>query len=493
MAKQKDVADGDIDALGARVAERFCALPWANFNSHDKDTRLKTRDRVFRIRKDLMKVAAVDPVRASKIWDEHVPTFVPRPLELPERPRDDLPVNIIQAGRLRRPRPSEPLLSPQPSDPEGPVTQAWPESRLNEKVGSAPAKETVNVSQSREQADARARMLLEGLNKQYLQAEDKYHFRDKSAEIAFEAQERKLVTRHESPSVVASMIDLAEVRGWSSISLSGSEAFRREAWLQASLRDIDVTGYRPTKLDRVRRDELRSERLPGTAKNIIQQNDPLSGVPARRNSGFQTIADDGKAEPKVPLTPAQAQFLGVMEATMRHRGDTPETIARARDLANDRLTSHRVHLGKLVDVGTAPYREKKGEPASHFVTLEDEQGVRAKIWGVDLPRALNEARAEPGQLIAVAFKGRQPVSVDVQVRDAGGAQIGTEQRLVNRNSWEIVQFDRLRAEARSAILKAVQRQENPAQLQVFDRKAPPVAPPPPPGRTSRTRLKEPVR
>ena len=43
--------------------------------------------------------------------------------------------------------------------------------------------------------------------------------------------------------------------------------------------------------------------------------------------------------------------------------------------------------------------------------------------------------------------------------------------MVERNTWEVVQFDRLREEAKASVAQAVERQNNPATLKVFDRSA----------------------
>lgn len=467
--------DFDVDAVSADVTRRFDEVPWKFFDSKDLAASGETRYSVSRIQTDLMKVAAVDPARAGRIWDEHVPDFVPRPPELPGEERASEPVNGIEPGRRRRKPIQEPFLDTVSAKSDRPAPDqiaAQPHvAREVETLGSAPKHPVTEPTVE----DARLRLLLDGLSRQYVKAEDKYHFRDRNGDVAFEAQDRKLLTKHETPAVVSSMIDLAETRGWSALKLTGTDDFRREAWLQANLRDIEVSGYRPTKLDKARLDELRAEKSEAGQSNVVERADlkPRSGPPAPR---FEPLLEDGGAEPKVPLTPTQDQFLRTMEATMRHRGDSLAAIAKARELANERLTSNRVHVGTLVEVGTAPYQDKKGEKLSHFVTLENDKGEQTKVWGVDLPRAIDEAGAKSGQLVAVAFAGRRSVSVDVLVKDTAGQTLRTEPRLVDRNSWDVVQFDRLRDEAKASVLSAVHRQQNPAELKVFDRGASPAAP-----------------
>jgi putative DNA primase/helicase len=470
-------ADIDVDALSAEVASRFDDVPWQLFDSKDLASSGETRFLVSRIQADLLKVASVDPLRAGQIWEEHVPDFVPRPVELPEPERKDAPVNAIEPGRRRRKLQAEPYLdSVTPSASKAEDVAAPNVQNRSERPANGAEVDPVPGTRSKDaREEGRVRLLLDGLNKQYLRADDKYHFRDKAGEVAFEVQEKKLVTQHDTPSVVSSMIDLAEAQGWSSLKLTGTDEFRREAWLQASLRGLETSGHRPTKLDMARLEELRTERASPVVTNAIENTPHRSPVLAAA-ARFESLVDDGRAEPKIALTPTQDQFLRTMEATMRHRGDGVAAIAKARELAMERLTSDRIHVGTLGEVGTAPFQDRPGEKLSHFVTLTDDKGHPSKVWGVDLPRALNEAGAQPGQLVAVAFSGRKPVSVDVPIRDEAGKTIRTEKKVVDRNTWQVVQFDRLREEAKASVLTAVHRQQNPAELKVFDRSAQPAKP-----------------
>jgi hypothetical protein len=45
------------------------------------------------------------------------------------------------------------------------------------------------------------------------------------------------------------MLDIAESKSWSSISLKGTEEFKQKAWLEASIRGIKTKGYEPTEKD----------------------------------------------------------------------------------------------------------------------------------------------------------------------------------------------------------------------------------------------------
>lgn len=94
--------DFDAYALSVEVAERFDAVKWKTFNATNLEVRNETRQEVLNIRSDLMKVAKADPALAARVWDDHVPSFVPRPAELPQIDVALNPVNTIEPGRKRR-------------------------------------------------------------------------------------------------------------------------------------------------------------------------------------------------------------------------------------------------------------------------------------------------------------------------------------------------------------------------------------------------------
>lgn len=465
MAAKAKAKFPDLDVLSADVAGRFDAVDWTRFNAASRRTQTVVRREVLQIRDDLMLVAAADPARAARIWDAHVPDFVPRPDELPQTQAELFPLNTIQPGRRRRKSvPLAPAAEPGPAVDEKPrqETAATPE------VSPPPADVPLQVADPE-----RSRRLLENLNRQYRKAGDKYHFRGRKGGVAFEIQAQKLSTQHDTPSVVTAMLDVAEAREWPAVRLTGSPAFRREAWLQASLRDLAVSGFRPTKRDRAYLAERHAERTGPAASNTIEVEAKESRLIAP-DARFDPLREDGTAEPRVPLTGGQDQFLRLMEATMRHRGDAPAAIARASELANEKLTSERVHVGTLVELGSAPYQDRSGQKRSHFVVLQDDHGERSKVWGVDLPRALEASGAQPGEKVVVAFRGRAPVEVKVPVEDRDGRVVRSEWKTVDRNRWEVLRFDRLHDDAKAALAKAIERQTHPAEFKVFDRDAPPV-------------------
>lgn len=66
---------------------------------------------------------------------------------------------------------------------------------------------------------------------------------------AFRDQGRKLATARNDPNAIRDMTAIAKHRGWTIIVVTGSDAFRREAWLASRAAGLEVRGYRPTERD----------------------------------------------------------------------------------------------------------------------------------------------------------------------------------------------------------------------------------------------------
>lgn len=67
--------------------------------------------------------------------------------------------------------------------------------------------------------------------------------------IAFEDRKSSLNTSRSDDKTIKAMLDIAESKSWSSISLKGTEEFKQKAWLEASIRGIKTKGYEPTEKD----------------------------------------------------------------------------------------------------------------------------------------------------------------------------------------------------------------------------------------------------
>jgi hypothetical protein len=109
-------------------------------------------------------------------------------------------------------------------------------------------------------------------------------------------------------------------------------------------------------------------------------------------------------------------------AMTRHRDDVTLYVD-SHEFA-DRLA------GRLIDHGRAPYDNAAGNRISYYVMLETNAGARHRIWGVDLERAMAEARPKIGDKIRLEHTGSQTVQLP-------------NGQTAERNSWRVQRADEL--------------------------------------------------
>lgn len=216
--------------------------------------------------------------------------------------------------------------------------------------------------------------------------------------LAFKIIDDRLVTRLAAAEVIRDMVSVAQHRQWESLQVRGSAEFRREAWLEAGARGLEVRGYQPTELDR------------------------------------QTLADR-------------------REIWDRTRSDTPgirsatEKGERALRFDYDKGVS-----GRLVEVGQAPYHNRRDAEASTYVALELENGRQHQVWGVGLEKATADSKARPGDRVQVRRDGVEQVTKEIKVVDAANGQTRVERRQVPRNRWRVT-AEKFRAADRRAVAR----------------------------------------
>jgi hypothetical protein len=258
----------------------------------------------------------------------------------------------------------------------------------------------------------------QSVSKRYLRAGFRYFLKDEPHRLAFEDRGVRIATEHNRPDIAESMVEIAAAKGWRRIRVSGHGDFRREAWLQASLRGIAVTGYDPRPVDQARLDELRQPLMTNRIEPIPETyagHDPAGGT-----SQSPAITDRADRAVRGPPT---ARPVGRHAATGQR-----EALAPAQANAWE---------GVLLEHGDAPYQHNPGNSASHYVRYRDRGGADHIVWGVDLTRAIGESDARIGDTVRLESLGRRWVTVEVQVLDKAGTVINVEEKEVYRNTWQV--------------------------------------------------------
>lgn len=141
---------------------------------------------------------------------------------------------------------------------------------------------------------------------------------------AMRATDRAVSTRREDLNTVRAMLDIAASRGWSDLRVSGSENFRREVWIEARARGVEVRGHTPTDPDRQEAERRAAERRP--AANEVRATPPgeagrdggrpPSGPPA--NGGRAESAKGDTARSATPPPPKDAAAVAARPSPADH-------------------------------------------------------------------------------------------------------------------------------------------------------------------------------
>lgn len=229
----------------------------------------------------------------------------------------------------------------------------------------------------------------EKIKSQFVQVGSKFYYRKQTDAVAFEDKGNKLETESDSKNIASSLVAIAAARGWEEIKVTGSDDFKREIWLEASIKGIAVRGYKP-------RDEDLAELAARAPENKVEK--------------------------------AERDF----------RGGEKKPVGE--DIKADAENGHPEDQDKeavLVSHGRAKYEHDKNNDWSYYVTTKNESGEEKTVWGIDLKRALEESGAKVGDHIDVQNLGKQAVVIQEKIRDKDGNVVGTEPKEAYRNTWKV--------------------------------------------------------
>lgn len=216
------------------------------------------------------------------------------------------------------------------------------------------------------------------VSRHFVRAGDEFFYRQTPDKLAFETRGETFRAHDSSVSVATAMVEMAETRGWSALKVKGTKDFRRLVWAAAARRGISVDGYSPSAGERA-----------------MLEQDQIASRPSRGD------ASDSRAD------------------------------GRLRDRPADPLA------GTLVDYGSAPYQNQPENSPSYFVSLRGESGKVTTLWGLDLERAIDDAKAEIGDQVQLGRSGKQRVQVQKPIRDQQGKIIDQVLSETERNTWSV--------------------------------------------------------
>ncbi len=287
--------------------------------------------------------------------------------------------------------------------------------------------------------------LMGRLKEQFLFAEDKFYFRDKKTTLAFIDGGQTFKTEHNNLEVVQAIVALAHAKGWKQLHISGSQEFLSQAWVEASLMGLKVTGFTPAPVDRVKLQERITVQIKDDMAIPKQQfNESTQASSSRSTEPTPLVTKNNKGE---PATISQIR-LQLREKGITDAAAIETTIASLATVLN----TPRSYVGVLLEHGEAPYKFNTQEKRNnYYAKLQTARGEEV-VWGVDIKRAMEEHNPPIGEPILLAYQGAKPVQFKVAVRDDAGRVVGQEEITTNRNTWLAETIQKLHDEAQIGVI-----------------------------------------
>lgn len=297
----------------------------------------------------------------------------------------------------------------------------------------------------------RIKVIPSEVESQYSQVGNKFYHPNDTKTVAFVDRGDKLETPSSAPQMAQSLVKIAEARGWDDLKVKGTEGFRREIWLQASVRGIHVDGYKPSELDKLELEKrstfMQDRNSVEVRSEALQKLAPQEGV-SRDSSRANTFGHKVAAKQLVERThpESRAAFIKSLNAEITRRD-------KAGELDPIKL---KILPGQLIEHGRANYKFDKDEKPSYYVKLVDIKGRERVHWGAGLQKAIATASPQLGDTVQLSVPKSKGVVVEGNVRDAAGQVVGRQSVDSYRNEWQVTVI----AKARSLLRQEPQRDQD---------------------------------
>jgi hypothetical protein len=169
-------------------------------------------------------------------------------------PPPQWPADVAAAPTLNAALDNAPEQAAKEPPPTTPVNENVRENtNINTNTEAQPA-QTVTVDEASIKDTTKIHPLLDHeipdqLHKRYAITDNLYFSKDSKKGLAFADRGKTIATHNFDADDINSMVELAKAKNWTKIKISGTEEFKKEAWLAASLQGLEVEGYKPSTQD----------------------------------------------------------------------------------------------------------------------------------------------------------------------------------------------------------------------------------------------------
>lgn len=325
-----------------------------------------------------------------------------------------------------------------------PVTRApeAPEASVGARESASPAqparaerRSAAPETASTNEAPASFAAVPDRILERYYRIGPKYYL--DNGELAFTHRGDKLTTPSENSEIARDLVEIARHNGVRDITVTGTERFRREVWAAATRLGMEVHGFEPS---------LHDEKQ--LVRAMAREDAAQGGARDERRSGAQDIGGP----------PAGATAPPATGPSTREGIDPPPAKDGPASGARRAVSEGRTYAGELLDHGPEHYQRNPREDMSYYVHVGTANGA-IDLWGLDLKRALEEAKSSPkiGDRVVVRQTGQRDVTVRTREFDEAGRFLGERDKDTHRNRWSIEKEDFVSERAR---LAAVVRDEH---------------------------------
>jgi hypothetical protein len=267
---------------------------------------------------------------------------------------------------------------------------------------------------------------------------------NRQGELAFTDAGKRITTVLEDKATIQAMLEVAKTKNWKEVTVSGTDEFRKQAWREARLANIEVRGYEPKEADKKLLAELQKNTLVNSLTAVDRDkgvSPDLTAARISRQSGVHINGDD--------LSPSEKTGMTRAKAILDSKAMSPEFSAATLKELEKKVRGERVFIGEVVDHGKAPYVFKKENDESYFITLKTQTGEQT-VWGKGIEQALAKGEVKNGEQIVLRNPGQDPVTVKEKLFNEQGQLTGTRDKEAILNKWTAEPLSRHNEQARVA-------------------------------------------
>ncbi len=240
------------------------------------------------------------------------------------------------------------------------------------------------------------------------------------------------------------------------IELTGSDAFQRKAIGLIAQYQPNVTMKKPDQqmlliearkalqVDPAAKDAIHGDTAPDHTAAAQPPVEP--SPPQAANTPGADNASTAPPERLEPIVPAESNQPAANTASDQAKSaaqfePVPSpgagfTKTRPSDIHESPQSASKGVVGKVLGSGDAPFQFDENNTQSTYITLRTKTGVET-YWGKELAGLLRDTRITPGKVVTLQWLGKEPVTINVPIKDDQGNVKRYEKKDTHRNQWSL--------------------------------------------------------